>query len=125
LPIEVDGGQWLLAVAVEDKSWYQQVGQKRGSMAMCGCIGGSWVQMVAAGEIGKARRQGGHCYFLGWAMFLGSGVRRQSAFSKLFLLSILTVENTQDHSILTEDKNLHVCRLFVFRLQLITIYVGM
>jgi hypothetical protein len=41
------------------------------------------------------------------------------------LLSILTVENTQDHSVLTEDNNLHVCKLFIFRLQLITILVGM
>jgi hypothetical protein len=49
---------------------------------------------------------GGECYFLGWAMFLGSKVSRQGVFSKLFLLSNLTAENTQDHSILTEDKNL-------------------
>jgi hypothetical protein len=37
-----------------------------------------------------------------------------------FLLSNLTAENTQDHSVLTEHKNLRVCRL-----RLITISVGM
>jgi hypothetical protein len=58
-------------------------------------------------------------------MFGGSKVRRLGVITKLFLLSILTVENTQDHSVLTEDKNLHVCRLFIFRSQLITILVGM
>ncbi len=67
--------------------------------------------MVVAGEVGEARRLGGDCYFLGWAMFWGSEARRRDAFSKLFLLSILTAENTQDHSVLTEDKNLNVCRL--------------
>ncbi len=79
--------------------------------------------MVAAGEAGKARWQGG--YFLGWAMFWSSEVMRRGVFSKLFLLSILTAENTQDNSILTEDKNFHVCRLFIFRLRLITILVVM
>ncbi len=94
-------------------------------MATCGCIGGGWVRMVVAGEVGKARRRGGDCYFLGWAMCLGSKVRRQGIFSNLFLLSNLAAENTQDHSDLTEDKNLCVCRLLVFRLRLITILVGM
>ncbi len=42
-----------------------------------------------------------------------------------FLLSNLTAENTQDHSVLTEHKNLGVLRLFIFRLRLITISVGM
>jgi hypothetical protein len=37
-------------------------------------------------------------------MFLGFEVRRRGVFSKLFLLSILTAESTQDHSVLTEDK---------------------
>jgi hypothetical protein len=84
------------------------------------------VQMVVAREVGEARRRGGgNGYFLGCAMFWGSEVRRQGVFSKLFLLSVLTAENTQDHYVLTEDKNLHVCRLFVFRLQLLTILVGM
>jgi hypothetical protein len=55
---------------------------------------------------------------------LGSKVRRRRVFSKLFF-SILTAESTQDRSVLTEDKNLHVCRLFIFRLRLITILVGM
>ncbi len=94
-------------------------------MVTCGCIGGGYVRMVVAGEVGEARRQGGDCYFLGWAMFLGSKVRRQGVFSELFLLINLTAENTQDHSILTEDKNLRVCRLFIFRLRLITVSVGM
>ncbi len=93
-------------------------------MAMFGCIGGGWVRMVAAGEVGEVRRRVGDCYFLGWAMFLGSKVR-QGVFSVLFLLSNLTAENTQDHSVLTEHENLCVCRLFIFRLQLITILVGM
>ncbi len=83
------------------------------------------MQMVVAGEVGKARRQGRDCYFLGWAMFWGSKVRSIGVFSKLFLLSNFTVENTQDHSVLTEHLNLHICRLFIFRLRLIMILVGM
>ncbi len=35
------------------------------------------------------------------------------------------LKNTQDQSIPTEDKTLIVCKLFMFRLQLITILVGM
>ncbi len=58
-------------------------------------------------------------------MFLGYKVRRRGVFSKLFLLSNLTAENTQDHSVLTEHKKLHVRRLLIFRLLLITILVGM
>jgi hypothetical protein len=85
-------------------------------MATCGGIGGGWVRMVVAGEVGEARRRGGDCYFLGWVMFLGSEVRRRGVFSKLFLLINVIAENTQDHSILTGDKNLCVCRLFIFRL---------
>jgi hypothetical protein len=56
------------------------------------------------------------------------GLQGQEArcFLKAFLLSSLTAtENTQDHSVLTEDKNLDVCWLFIFRLRLITILVGM
>ncbi len=74
--------------------------------------------MVAAGEVGKARRRWRDCYFLRWAMFWGSEVRRRGVFSKLFLISNLTAENTLDHSILTEHLNLHVCRLFTWRNQL-------
>ncbi len=73
-------------------------------MATCGCVGGSWVRMVAVEEVGKERRQGGDCYFLGWAMFWGSKVRRQGVISKLFSISVLTAEITQDHSVLTEHK---------------------
>ena len=87
-------------------------------MATCGCVGGGWVRMVAVGKVGKVRRRGGDCNFLRWVMYWGSEVRRLEVFSKLFLTSVLTAENTQDHSVQTEDKNLHVCRLFIFRLRL-------
>jgi hypothetical protein len=59
-------------------------------MATCGCIGGGWMWMVAVGEVGKARRRGGDCYFLGWAMFWGSEVRRRGAFSMLFFAKYFT-----------------------------------
>jgi hypothetical protein len=96
--------------------------------------GGQW-QHVGASEVGgcgwwrrgrlEIQGGGGGELFLGWAMFWGSKVRRRGVFSKLFLLSNLTAENTQDHSVLTKDKNLCVCRLLIFRLQLITILAGM
>jgi hypothetical protein len=36
---------------------------------MCECIGGSWVRMVAAGEVGKKEAVArGIVIFLGWAM---------------------------------------------------------
>jgi hypothetical protein len=80
--------------------------------------------MVAAGEVGKARLRGGIIIFKDgpcfWAPRSGGEV-----FSQSYFLSYLTAEKTQDHSILTEDKNLCVCRLFFFRLRLITISVGM
>jgi hypothetical protein len=57
-----------------------------------------------------------------WAPRSGGLVYRSTI---AFLLSIFIQKNTQDQSVLTEDKNLHVCRLFIFRLQLITISVGM
>jgi hypothetical protein len=51
--------------------------------------------------------------------------RRAAGPIGLLFLSNLIAENTQDHSVLTEHKNPHVCRLFIFRLRLITILVGM
>jgi hypothetical protein len=36
-----------------------------------------------------------------------------------FLLSNLTAENTQDHSVLTEQKNLRVCKLFSWEEKLV------
>jgi hypothetical protein len=53
-------------------------------MAMCGCVGGNWVQMVEAGEVDKAKQWWGHCYFLEWVLFWGFKVRRRGVFSKLF-----------------------------------------
>jgi hypothetical protein len=46
-------------------------------------------------------------------------------FTQELLLNIFILNNTQDQSVLTEDKHFHVCRLFMFRLQLTTILVGM
>jgi hypothetical protein len=95
-------------------------------MATCGCVGGGWVQMVATGEVGKARwRGGGVLLFFRMGHVFGLQGQEARCFLKAFLLSILTAENTQGHSILTEDKNLHVCLSFIFRLRLITISVGM
>jgi hypothetical protein len=76
------GGQW----------------QRVGALEVARC---RWWQR---GRLAKQGGWGGDCYFLEWAMFLGSKVRRRVVFSNLFLLSILTAENTQDHSILTKYK---------------------
>ncbi len=81
--------------------------------------------MVVAGAVGKARQRGGASLFFRMGHVLGLQGQEARHFLKAFLLSNLTAENTQDHSVLTEDKNLCVCRLFIFRLQLTTILVGM
>ncbi len=60
-----------------------------------------------SGEGWRSKAGGeGLLYFLGRAMFWGSKVRRRGVFSKHFLLSNLTAENTKGHSVLTEHKNL-------------------
>jgi hypothetical protein len=129
-----------MAAAERGKGWQRSktVGRRDGAsggISEWGTIEGVncnvWVhlrwlgRMVAVREVGVVRRWGRECYLLGWAMFWGSEVRRQGVLSKLFLLSNLTAENTQDHSVLTEHKNLRKCKLFIFRIQLITILVGM
>ncbi len=58
--------------------------------------GGGGGQQIKAGAVGLLFFRMGHV--------LGSKARRRGVFSKLFLLSNLTSENTQDQSILTEDK---------------------
>ncbi len=46
---------------------------------MCGCVGGGWVRMVAAGEVGKDKAVVGGIVILfrmGHDVFVGSKVRR-------------------------------------------------
>jgi hypothetical protein len=89
-------------------------------MAMCGQLdadgggGGGW----------QSEATGGGLLFFRMGHVFGLQGQEARCFLKTFLLSNLTAENTQDHSVMTEDKNLCVCRLFIFRLQLITILVG-
>ncbi len=75
--------------------------------------GGGGRQSKAAGE-GLLFFRMGHVLTL-------RGQEARCFLKAFFLLSNLPADNTQEHSVLTEHKNLCVCRLFIFRLQLITI----
>jgi hypothetical protein len=94
-------------------------------MAAYGCVRGGWVWMVASGEVGEVRRRGGGLLFFRMGHVFGLQGEARCFLDDFFLLRNLTAENTQDHSVLTEHENLCVCRLFIFRLRLITILVGM
>jgi hypothetical protein len=86
----------------------------------------SWLDVDGGGGRGwQIKAAGWGLLFFRMGHDFGLQGQEARCFLKAFLLINLTAEDTQDHSILTEDKNLWVCRLFIFSLQLITISVGM
>jgi hypothetical protein len=83
---------------------------------------------VAAGEVGKDEAVGGGLLFfrIGHVVCcLESKVRWLCVSQHSFFVKYFYSKEHPGSLVLTKHKNLHVCRLFIFRLQLITILVGM
>ncbi len=75
--------------------------------------------MVAAGEAGKDKAAGGGLLFfrIGHAVHcLGSKVRRPCVSLHSFFVMYFYSKEQPGSLVLTHNKNLHVCRLFIFRL---------
>ncbi len=99
------GGWQLLVVAADNGAWYQQGEEQTKSRATWGCIAGVWMQLLAVGEdakVGGGRR--GDRYFTlifhGHVWLQGQCV----IYTWELLWSIIILKNTQDQSLLTEDK---------------------
>ncbi len=75
--------------------------------------------MAAAGEVGKDEAAGGGLLFfrIGHVICcLGSKVRRRCVSLHSYFVKYFYSKEQPGSLVLTQHKNLHVCRLFIFRL---------